>query len=367
MGLGWRIFARPIISRLDSERSHNLALSALSKFDKSQYGKSLLSGMFQSPELPLHVLGRLFHHPLGLAAGMDKGAKALSSWPALGFSWIEYGGVTRFPQDGNPKPRMFRANSERALVNSMGFNNPGASSVRDSLVSRYASGNWPNVPIAANIGRSKKVSNEQAPSDYASTLDTLWNHADMFVLNVSSPNTPGLRDLQHEDLLSEVLSQCTKVRERYDSGKPIMLKLSPDSSDDQITQISDIATRNGLDGIVATNTTISRPEPSNTQSRIAFSQNGGVSGRPLQKRSLEVISNLYEHTDGGMTIVGVGGIDSPDSAWNAITSGASLIQLYSGLVFNGPGVTSSIVRGLKRKVSENGFSGISEAIGYAHR
>ena len=367
VGLGWKIFARPIISRLDSERSHDLALATLSKFDKSQYGKSLLSGMYQSPELPVHVLGRLFHHPLGLAAGMDKGAKALSAWPALGFSWIEYGGVTRFPQDGNPKPRMFRANSERALVNSMGFNNPGASSVRDSLVTRYASGNWPNVPVAANIGRSKKVSNEQAPSDYASTLDTLWNHADMFVLNVSSPNTPGLRDLQHEGLLTEVLGKCAGIRNRYQSVKPILLKVSPDCSDDQIMEISDIASRNGLDGIVATNTTITRPEPSNTQSRIAFSQNGGVSGRPLQERSLEVISNLYEYSDGDMTIVGVGGIDSPDSAWKAVTSGASLIQLYSGLVFNGPGVTSSIVRGLKRKVSENNFSGISEAIGYAHR
>ena len=173
--------------------------------------------------------------------------------------------------------------------------------------------------------------------------------------------------MQHEDLLTEVLNQCTGIRNRYESVKPILLKLSPDCSDDQIIQISDIASRNGLDGIVATNTTITRPEPSNTQSRIAFSQNGGVSGRPLQKRSLEVISNLYEYTDGDMTIVGVGGIDSPDSAWNAITSGASLIQLYSGLVFNGPGVTSGIVRGLKRRVSENGFSGISEAIGYNHR
>ena len=367
MGLGWRIFARPLISRLDSERSHDLALSTLSKFDKSQYGKSLLSGMFQSPELPIHVLGKLFHHPLGLAAGMDKGAKALSAWPALGFSWIEYGGVTRFPQEGNPKPRMFRANSERALVNSMGFNNPGASSIRDSLISRHSSGNWPNVPVAANIGRSKKVNNEQAPADYASTLDTLWNHADIFVLNVSSPNTPGLRDLQHEDTLSSVLRECTSIRNRYQSDKPILLKLSPDCTDEQVLQIADIAMSGGLDGIVATNTTITRPEPSNTQSRIAFSQNGGVSGRPLQKRSLEVISNLYDYTNGKMTIVGVGGIDSPDSAWNAITSGASLIQLYSGLVFNGPGVTSGIVRGLKRKVSENGFSGISEAIGYSHQ
>ena len=366
MGLGWRLFARPVISRLDSEKSHDLALSTLSRFDRSQYGKSLLSRMFKSPELPIHALGRLFHHPLGLAAGMDKGAKALSAWPALGFSWIEYGGITRYPQDGNPKPRMFRANSERALVNSMGFNNPGASSVRDSLISRRSSGNWPNVPVAANIGRSKKVDNEQAPADYASTLETLWNHADMFVLNVSSPNTPGLRDLQHESFLNDVLKHCISVRKKYDSQKPILLKLSPDSSDEQISQMADSAISSGIDGIVATNTTISRPEPNNTQSRIAFSQNGGVSGRPLHQRSLEVISNLYEYTNGDVAIVGVGGIDSTESAWKSITSGASLIQLYSGLVFNGPGVTSKIVRGLKNRVSENGFSGITEAVGYKH-
>ncbi len=367
MGLGWRLLARPVISRLDSEKSHDLALGSLSKLDKSNFGKSVLSRMYQSPELPIHTLGRLFHHPLGLAAGMDKGARALSAWPALGFSWIEYGGITRYPQDGNPKPRMFRANSERALVNSMGFNNPGSSSIRDSLVNRKASGNWPNVPIAANIGRSKKVDNEQAPKDYSHTLDTLWNHADMFVLNVSSPNTPGLRDLQNEDLLQNVLRECIKVREKYHSDKPLLLKLSPDNDDELISEITDISIKLGLDGIVATNTTISRPEPKNTQSRIAFSQSGGVSGKPLHKRSLEVISNIYNHTQGKITIVGVGGIDSPDSAWESIQAGASLIQLYSGLVFKGPGVTSSIVRGLKSRVKEYGFSGITEAVGYTHK
>ncbi len=367
MSLAWRLLARPIISRLDSERSHDLALGALSKFDNSSYGKSVLSRMFQSPDLPIHTLGRLFHHPLGLAAGMDKGARALSAWPALGFSWIEYGGITRYPQDGNPKPRMFRANSEKALVNSMGFNNPGASSVRDSLISRKSLGNWPNVPVAANIGRSKKVDNEQAPADYSQTLDTLWNHADMFVLNVSSPNTPGLRDLQQEDLLENVLSECTKIRDKYSSDKPILLKLSPDNDDELISEMADVSIKFGLDGIVATNTTISRPEPKNTQSRIAFSQSGGVSGRPLHKRSVEVISNIYEHTNGKITIVGVGGIDSSDSAWSSIQSGASLLQLYSGLVFNGPRVTSSIVRGLKSRVKEYGFSGLSEAVGYGHR
>ena len=152
----------------------------------------------------------------------------------------------------------------------MGFNNPGSSSIRDSLIDRKASGNWPNVPIAANIGRSKKVDNEQAPKDYSHTLDTLWDHADMFVLNVSSPNTPGLRDLQNEDLLQNVLRECTKIREKNNSNKPLLLKLSPDNDDELIYEMADISKKFGLDGMVATNTTISRPEPKNTQSRLSL-------------------------------------------------------------------------------------------------
>lgn len=364
MGIGWSLFARPVISRMDSERAHGLVIKSLSGFGQSSVGLRTLNTLYQSPELPTHVFGRLFRHPLGLAAGMDKGASALSAWPAMGFSWVEYGGITRFPQDGNPKPRMFRADAEQALVNSMGFNNPGASSIRDQLIQRRATGKWPNVPVAANIGRSKKVDNEQAPSDYSATLETLWDHADIFVLNISSPNTPGLRDLHEDTSLSSVLKACNSVREMKGGGKPILLKLSPDASDEELRSSSEEALRNGIDGFVATNTTLRRPVPKNTKSRHAFAQNGGVSGRPLQERSLEVVSMLYESTNGKVPIVGVGGIDSPDSAWNSLTSGASLLQLYSALVFRGPSVVSDIVRGLRARVRENGFSGVEEAVGY---
>ncbi len=358
------MFARPVISRMDSERAHGIAIKSLSSFGQSSIGLRTLNTLYQSPELPTHVFGRLFRHPLGLAAGMDKGATALSAWPAMGFSWVEYGGITRFPQEGNPKPRMFRADAEQALVNSMGFNNPGASSIRDQLIQRKASGMWPNVPVAANIGRSKKVDNEQAPSDYSSTLEALWDHADMFVLNISSPNTPGLRDLHDDSSLSSVLKACNSVKEIRGGGKPMLLKLSPDASDDELRSSSEEALRNGIDGFVATNTTLKRPVPKNTKSRHAFAQNGGVSGRPLQERSLEVVSMLYESTSGKVPIVGVGGIDSPDSAWNSLTSGASLLQLYSALVFRGPSVVSDIIRGLRSRVREHGFSGVEEAVGY---
>ena len=225
---------------------------------------------------------------------------------------------------------------------------------------------WPKFPVAANIGRSKKVPNEHAAEDYAATLDILWDHADIFVLNVSSPNTPGLRELQSDDYLSDILKSCFNNVEKKQEKKPILLKLSPDSTNDQISDSVKLARNMGIDGIVATNTTIKRPVPLSTQARKAFSNNGGLSGRPLNSRALEVINLVFEETSGKIPIVGVGGIDSKDSAWEAVISGASLLQLYSALVFNGPSVVSSIVKGLKSRVAESGFSSIKEAVGYKH-
>ena len=366
MGIGWRIFGAPALKFVDSETAHKLSIKTLSRFGETNAGQMMLNSVYKSPELPVEAFGKLFHHPLGLAAGFDKGAEALLSWSAMGFSWCEYGGITRYPQDGNPKPRMFRANKHRALINKMGFNNPGASEVKKRLIDRKASDKWPKFPVAANIGRSKKVSNEHAAEDYSATLDILWDHADLFVLNVSSPNTPGLRELESGDHLSSVLTSCNRIRERKGENKPFLLKLSPDSQDEDISTSITASMNLGIDGIVATNTTIKRPVPINTQSRKAFSNDGGLSGRPLQSRSLEVISKSYIETGGKIPIIGVGGIDSSESAWQAITSGATLLQLYSAMVFNGPSVVSSIVKGLKRKVREENFTSIKEAVGYKH-
>ena len=367
MGLPYRIFGRPILGLINSEKAHGIGVSALTSLGKSSIGRKTLDSLYQAPELPTHVFGMAFHHPLGLAAGFDKKAQALSAWPSLGFSWMEYGGITRFPQEGNPKPRMFRANKENALINRMGFNNPGALAVRDSLVEKKSQGQWPTNPIAANIGRSKKVSNEDAPNDYSSTLDILWDYSDLFVLNVSSPNTPGLRELQEEEHLSKVLNACNIIRERKQNYKPILLKLSPDTENDELLNSVDAALKFGIDGFVATNTTLSRYVPKNSQSRSAFAQSGGLSGRPLHSRSLEVVNLLYGHLDSRIPIVGVGGIDSVDSAWDMINSGASLIQLYSALVFQGPSIVSHIVKGLKKRVKENNFLSIEEAVGYYHK
>ena len=366
VGLPYRMFGRPILGLIDSERAHGIGLSTLSKLERTSMGRGFLKSLYQPPEVPTNVFGLSFSHPLGIAAGFDKKAAALSAWPSLGFSWMEYGGITRFPQDGNPKPRMFRANKENALVNRMGFNNPGALAVRENLIERRSIGLWPNNPVAANIGRSKKVSNDDAADDYSSTLDILWDYADLFVLNVSSPNTPGLRELQEVDHLRDVLTSCIEVRNRKGNYKPILMKFSPDLNDDDLLDSAQVSVDCNIDGFVATNTTISRYIPKNSQSRSVFAQSGGLSGRPLKKRSLEVVSMLYDYTDSKVPIVGVGGIDSVDSAWDMITSGASLIQLYSALVFEGPSITSRIVKGLNTNVKKNNFSNISEAVGSKH-
>ncbi len=366
MGLGWDIIARPAFSLVDSERAHSLAIKSISKFGEKSSGQYLLNALYRAPNLPIEVFGELFHHPLGLAAGFDKGAEALLSWPAMGFSWTEYGGITRFPQEGNPKPRMFRSNKERALVNRMGFNNPGATEISERIRARRISGKWPKSPVAANIGRSKKIPNLHAADDYSATLDILWDNADLFVLNFSSPNTLGLRDLLEQQYLENILSSCFAVRSKKEISKPLLLKLSPDSNDEMIKDIVRTSVSMGIDGIVATNTTIKRPVPKSTQSRKTFANDGGLSGRPLHKRSIEVIDLVYKETEGKVPIVGVGGIESVKTAWNTIISGASLIQLYSALVFSGPSVVSRIIKGLKKEVSEQGFSGISEAVGYKH-
>ena len=229
MGIAWRLLGSPALRLIDSETAHSISMRVMKGFGETTVGQNMLNSLYRPPEVPIEVFGKMFHHPLGLAAGFDKGAEALMAWSAMGFSWTEYGGVTRYPQDGNPKPRMFRANRHRALVNKMGFNNPGATEIRKRLISRKSVDKWPKTPVAANIGRSKKVPNEHAADDYASTLDILWDHADMFVLNISSPNTPGLRDLQGQEHLSTILTSCNKVREMKGGHKPILLKLSPDN------------------------------------------------------------------------------------------------------------------------------------------
>jgi len=365
MGLPYRLVVRPAMRFIDSERAHGLSVGALRILAENRLTQKVLASVYRTPSLPINVFGRLFRHPLGLAAGFDKSAVALGAWPALGFAWQEYGGITRFPQDGNPKPRMFRSDVDRALINRMGFNNPGAQVVRTSLLKRRTAGRWPSTPVAANIGRSKTVDNERAPQDYAETFDLLYDHADFFVLNVSSPNTPGLRELQEDSHIRDVVSTCIAMRQRRSGLKPLLLKFSPDLDPDIMLSCAGAALSAGIDGFVATNTTISRPPPKNTKSRRIFAEEGGLSGRPLHQMSVESIGTLYDSVGGKVPIIGCGGIESGETAWNAITNGASLLQLYSALVFQGPSVLGRATRGVRKRLQREGFADLQEAVGYA--
>ena len=369
MGLFWRIFVRPMMAVLPlSSESMHTGVMALIRIRCNYIPgyRRLLRLIFGSPSVPTDAFGLQFDNPVGLAAGMDKKGENIPNWEHLGFGWMEIGGITLHAQDGNPKPRMFRNTKHQALINRMGFNNPGSETMANSL-SKQKEKRWANVPVGVNLGKSKITPNEEAEKDYAGTMERLWTYADLFVVNVSSPNTPNLRDLQSGSELDRILTACNVVNKNMaqSSGgkeKPILVKVSPDLEDAQIRAVAETAIAQGCAGIVATNTTLARP--SNDK---MMSETGGLSGKPLQNRSTEVIHMLYEHCGPKLPIVGVGGISDAESAWEKIAAGACLLQLYSALVFEGPGVSRAINKGLNRKLKEHGYKSLSEAVGHSHR
>ena len=310
MGLLWRVFARPVMAilPLSSETMHSLAMKQIRLRSSYIPGyRSLLKLLYGSPPVPTDCFGIHFDNPVGLAAGMDKKGENVPNWESLGFGWMEIGGITLHAQDGNPKPRMFRSTKHNALINRMGFNNPGSEVMAEKLSKQIAK-KWASVPVGINLGKSKITPNEEAEQDYAGTMERLWQYADLFVVNVSSPNTPNLRELQAGSELDRILTACnaTNANAAQAAGtnpKPILVKVSPDLSDDQLRAVADAALAQGCAGIVATNTTTSRP----SEGKV-MEQSGGLSGKPLQIRSTEVIHLLYAHTNGTLPIVGVGGI-----------------------------------------------------------
>ncbi len=349
-----------------SETLHSISLKNI-RIGSLPGLRALLRGMYRSPAVQSEIMGLSFENPVGMAAGMDKKGSNISNWENVGFGWIEIGGVTFHPQDGNPKPRMFRSGKHSALINRMGFNNPGSEAMAAHLAKLKSKAKWASIPVGINLGKSKNTPNDEADMDYAGTMERLWDFADLFVVNVSSPNTPNLRELQAGSELDRILTACNDVNQRLakDTGakqKPILVKISPDLADEQIKVIADTALSLNCSGIVATNTTTSRPAEGGV-----MNQTGGLSGSPLRARSTEVVRVLYAHTDGKLPIVGVGGISDVESAWEKIAAGASLLQLYSALVFEGPGVMKIINKGLNRKLKEHGYKSLSEAVGHAHR
>ncbi len=354
----YRHWLRPLLFLQDSERVHDRTLRWLAQLSSSSTLCQAMAGWFDTPELPVEAFGLRFPNPVGLAAGMDKGAVAVPAWEAMGFGFSELGGVTRHAQSGNPEPRMFRAPGEEALLNRMGFNNPGAEVLAGRLERWHANDRWPSHPVGINLGKSKITSLGEAASDYAFSFKRLWSLADFFVVNVSSPNTPNLRQLQDKSALDEILAALQEVNEskRQAAGpgarlRPILVKVAPDLSFDALDDVVSLVGPRGLAGLVATNTTIARPRTGDPVARIVYNEMGGLSGRPLRERSTEVIRHLYRQTDGAMPIIGVGGISTVDDAWEKVLAGATLLQIYSGLVYQGPSLPSELVLGLRERLA----------------
>lgn len=341
---------RPSLFSYESERIHDATLAGLAWLSQSRLGLDLLASFYEAPRLPVRAFGLEFPNPLGLAAGMDKQAAAVPAWEAMGFGFCELGGVTAHAQPGNPAPRMFRAVSDGALVNRMGFNNPGATALAKKLAHWRASGLWPKHPVGINLGKSKITPLEDAAEDYRQSLSLLWAHADFFVVNVSSPNTPNLRQLQDRSALDQIMATAQSENERQAGAsgrmKPILVKVAPDLTFTALDEVLDVAQKHALAGIVATNTTIERPATSDEYCQKAYAETGGLSGAPLRGRSTEIIRHIHQQTAGRLPIIGVGGIFTADDAREKLDAGATLVQVYTALVYKGPGITRQILTGL---------------------
>ena len=381
MGWLYRNVVRPVLFTRDSEIIHNETIALLSWMSRRAIFCDLTASFCRSQDLPVSLWGLNFPNPVGLAAGMDKHASAVPIWPSFGFGFSELGGVTRHAQPGNPSPRMFRAVPDDALINRMGFNNPGAEAMAQTLSQWKQAGRWPRHPVGINLGKSKSTPLEDAASDYGHSLRVLWPLADFFVVNVSSPNTPNLRQLQDKAALREILlalqginqelgSQPGPVTERSPENagrKPILVKVAPDLTFEALDEILELVVPCQLAGIVATNTTLARPESEDPGLQRVYREMGGLSGRPLRERSTEVIRHIHRQTRGSIPLIGVGGIFTAEHAWEKITAGASLVQIYSGMVYEGPVVAKEIVEGLRHRLVKHRLTCIQEAVGIANR
>jgi dihydroorotate dehydrogenase len=319
---------RPCLFRFEPETAHHLAITGLRLTPAS-----ILRAMFGSPaDKPVRLFGVTFPNPVGLAAGMDKNAEVLGAWEALGFGFVEAGTITAHGQPGNDRPRCFRYPPQQALINRMGFNNPGAEAVARTLAKLKASGRWPRIPVGMNIGKSKVTPLEDAPADYAASFRQLLPYGDYFVINVSSPNTPGLRQLQDRGSLAAIVRTLKSI----DSSKPLLVKIAPDLSDDAVKDMASLAEAEKLDGLIATNTTLDH-----SSVPAAHDQTGGLSGSPLRSRSTEVLRILRAHT--ALPIIASGGVMSAEAAREKLEAGASLVQIYTGFIYRGPGLIRDIV------------------------
>lgn len=331
----YQLILKPLLFRFPAEKAHHLTTSIfatllsvplLGKFVRSQF-------KYEHKALEREVFGIKFPNPIGLAAGFDKDGRHYTTMSALGFGFIEIGTVTPVGQTGNPQPRLFRLPQDKGLINRMGFNNEGVEAMARRLEKHGKQG----LIIGGNIGKNKLTPNEEAYKDYELCFEKLYPLVDYFVVNVSSPNTPGLRALQAKEPLTKLLRHLMALRAEKIKKLPVLLKIAPDLGKEEIDDVLDIVSAVGLDGLIATNTTISRDELSAPEEELSQIGNGGLSGEPLRNRSLEVIRYLRSQNK-SLPIIGVGGISEPEHAVDMIKAGADLVQIYSGLVYSGPGL-----------------------------
>ncbi len=336
---------KPLFFSMNPELAHHQVTGGLRKFTKVWGAKSLLKSIYtvEDKRLERKVFGLKFKNPVGLAAGFDKNAEYIEEMAGLGFGFIEIGTVTPRPQPGNDKPRMFRLVVDEALINRMGFNNQGAD-VAAGRLQKLA--DRKDLIIGGNIGKNKVTPNEDAVNDYVYCFNALFAYVDYFVVNVSSPNTPGLRDLQEKEPLKHILNTLQQLNVKKPAPKPILLKIAPDLTNSQLDDIVEIVTETKIAGVIATNTTIARDGLQSPKALV--NEMGGVSGRPLTKRSTAVIRYLAEKSNHAFPIVGVGGIHSAEDAIEKLEAGASLVQLYTGFIYEGPALVSKICKGLLR-------------------
>ena len=332
---------KPLLFRFDPEAVHYFTFSAIKLLSALPFASAIIRALYlvKDQRLEREVFGLKFPNPVGLAAGFDKNAVLFKELSNFGFGFIEIGTLTPKGQAGNPKKRLFRLQEDEAIINRMGFNNEGV----DDAVKRLKKNK--NVLIGGNIGKNKITPNEEAVNDYIYCFNALFDYVDYFVVNVSSPNTPNLRALQDKEPLTHLLSTLKELNEEKNAPKPILLKIAPDLSDDQLLDIIDIVTSVKIDGVIATNTTLNREGLQSKHKEEA----GGLSGKPLTQRSTEVIRFLVEKSNNAFPIIGVGGIHSPDDAIEKLNAGAALVQLYTGFVYEGPAAVKNINKALLKQ------------------
>lgn len=356
----YSILVKPILFSLDPEQAHDLTMYKMHLASKQPLLLKPIEKLFGSkvPDLPVTCMGMEFRNPIGLAAGLDKDARALPAFSALGFGGVELGTVTPKPQDGNDKPRMFRLLEDKGLINRMGFNSCGVDQFLHNLKRTEKT-----AVAGINIGKNAATSIEDAHFDYVSALQRVYSHADYITVNISSPNTKSLRDLQNANFLDNLLlkikqaqKKCEKVHKRY---VPIALKVAPDLDSGEIETIAELVISHKFDAIIASNTTIDRP--TSLKSKYA-TEGGGLSGTPVRDKSTECIRQFYRILKGHVQIIGVGGIANADDAWEKMIAGADFLQIYSLFIYQGPSMVADIVKGLQLKLDEHGYDNLTTAM-----